>query len=641
MSSQEDFADLISTIEDNLEEMGVEDATFNSETGLMGLVDKILDIKAGGIVETSISNINYAPKTNNNHTVGDDASCGGILKCSIDNLPLRIEGATVYFYNNDDLIGTDTTNASGSFTIIGHFHKASNEMNYIVKFLGTDSLSPYEEVIWHSDSPVNKKSIVLPQNIPDDWYLTLGTYTANIGAQYQDAPISLHCGDGKYGTETVDANGQVSFDLRSQGIVPSSNQWQLVVETNDVYSNAQSNVFTVNIGVNIDITRVTVGKRIIKGTTMALSSNKDILSYADGDTATITAQLQNANGQNLLINGEDIKFTIPKIRAEYKPYSHGVMPSYGIYLGDSYTIPIEKNKQVEFVLNNFLGTVPYIYIGYVPSTKEFTISEKKQNGQTETLFSQTIAMNESDSTNYDVSLDSDSFNVYINENEISFLNETINIDYNLLYLQEGGFVEVNGIDTVGVDFEFLNVSRNVTTDNNGQASITYTSSGIGDVSIDVSLGNLVSKTFSLCDAYKYDGTEHSESFGTSSVNKTITEYPNSSDYSVEMDVLCTGNYYFTNCSATSNDPSGSKIGYGTSGTGYIFTLPTGSAYGSQITSYYHIKWVRESNTMKMYLNDVLIDTCTDNAVSTLKYLTISSWGSSKTVYYKNVLIKPL
>ena len=60
-------------------------------------------------------------------------------------------------------------------------------------------------------------------------------------------------------------------------------------------------------------------------------------------------------------------------------------------------------------------------------------------------------------------------------------------------------------------------SGSVTTDLNGEASISYTGTGVGDVSVEVSYGTLLQKTYELSDYYLYDPTtsDHTSNYGSS------------------------------------------------------------------------------------------------------------------------------
>ena len=123
---------------------------------------------------------------------------------------------------------------------------------------------------------------------------------------------------------------------------------------------------------------------------------------------------------------------------------------------------------------------------------------------------------------------------------------------------------------------------------------------------------------------------------------TVTNYTNCS---VELDVQ-TSEYNYSIGLGSGYNQDLNKIGYGgaSSSRDYIFRTLSGtnnnSDYGGRLTSYYNLKFEKTGNTLKLYLNNVLIDTSTDNSISDFKYINIISW-SSKTLKDKNLKIKPL
>ena len=91
-----------------------------------------------------------------------------------------------------------------------------------------------------------------------------------------------------------------------------------------------------------------------------------------------------------------------------------------------------------------------------------------------------------------------------------------------------------------------------------------------------------------------------------------------------------------------------QIGFGTTNStaGKIYRTLNGannhvnySGFNSH-NVYFNLRFERVGTTLKLYLNDNLIDTITDNEISSFKYLNFGSWRN-KTIYYKNIKIKPL
>lgn len=186
----------------------------------------------------------------------------------------------------------------------------------------------------------------------------------------------------------------------------------------------------------------------------------------------------------------------------------------------------------------------------------------------------------------------------------------------------------------------------VMTDNNdGTYSYTITSNGSGDRVFYAKSGSLSSETYSIEDCVKYDTTEYTKSYSSTKF-ETIESVDASSDVSISLDLKTTTYNYSCVFGIVYNSES-DQIGFGTTDTtGRIYrTLNSvhNHSYYSGFNSnnvYYNLRFERTGTTLKLYLNDNLIDTITNNEISSFKYLNFGSW-SNKTIYYKNLKIKPL
>lgn len=156
---------------------------------------------------------------------------------------------------------------------------------------------------------------------------------------------------------------------------------------------------------------------------------------------------------------------------------------------------------------------------------------------------------------------------------------------------------------------------------------------------------MVSETYGIQDCWKYDGTEHTKSYDGSMTVETLQSFTDLTDYSLEVSVKTSVSNYHVSVNSGNNQDL-NKIGYGSGvvNSGMIFRTLNGTndntTYGSQLTNYYNLRFEKTGTTLKTYLNDTLIDTSTDSSISNFKYLNIVSWAS-KTLYYKNLKIKPL
>ena len=209
-------------------------------------------------------------------------------------------------------------------------------------------------------------------------------------------------------------------------------------------------------------------------------------------------------------------------------------------------------------------------------------------------------------------------------------------------------LDQNGNAMSGQSVVFKNGSTvldTVTTDANGESDYTYASQGVGDVTLTVEC-SLLQETYTIEDCVKYDETEYTKSF-SSTRTETIYSTSDLTDCSISLDLKST-TYDYSCVYGKGYNSESDQIGYGTTNQSYgrIYRTLNGTNNHSNYYSfnsnnvYYNLKFEKVGNTLKLYLNDNLIDTSTDNAISNLKYLNFISWRS-KTIYYKNLKIKPL
>ena len=175
--------------------------------------------------------------------------------------------------------------------------------------------------------------------------------------------------------------------------------------------------------------------------------------------------------------------------------------------------------------------------------------------------------------------------------------------------------------------------------------ISYTGTGVGDVDVIVSNSIMsLQETYEVEDCVSYDTTEHTESF-TSTRFKTITS-SNLTNVSMSLDLKST-TYNYSCVLGKSYNAESDQIGFGTTDTsGRIYRTLNGTNNHSNYSGfnqnnvYYNLRFEKTGTTLKTYLNDTLIDTSTDNAVSNLQYLNFGSWRNN-TIYYKNLKVKAL
>ena len=152
------------------------------------------------------------------------------------------------------------------------------------------------------------------------------------------------------------------------------------------------------------------------------------------------------------------------------------------------------------------------------------------------------------------------------------------------------------------------------------------------------------ETFAIEDCVKYIQSQ-SFTYGTSVSSNVIQELSTSTDYSIEGTVTAPVNHHINFATTSNQDNNQDGVGgiYHNGSNKYCyFASNTG---GTQVingyNSPYSFKFVRESTTMKSYINDDLINTETASIVSSYKYLRATSWSTSKTVTVTDLKIKPL
>ena len=198
------------------------------------------------------------------------------------------------------------------------------------------------------------------------------------------------------------------------------------------------------------------------------------------------------------------------------------------------------------------------------------------------------------------------------------------------------------------------------TDNNGEASYTYASAGIGDFEVYAKVRGLESESCSIEDCIYYNETEVTR---TSTNGSTI--YDN--NLAVDLPSKCEISYDIssTNVSADSErrwfllpksqfSTSTTQPAYGlffqiASSTGTfsgrennvnLTGVNTGSISADTV---YTIKYVRDGTTLQEYFNNVLINTRTITFLDNYTDWTLSMirWSATGTTKLKNVKIKPL
>ena len=246
--------------------------------------------------------------------------------------------------------------------------------------------------------------------------------------------------------------------------------------------------------------------------------------------------------------------------------------------------------------------------------------------------------------------DTDNITATLKDNGVVVSGETLNYQ-----IKHGSTVIDSGTDT---------------TDSNGQITITYTGTGIGDVDVIVRYGSLLQETYALEDCWKYgiqstDTWHNIQSPNTGTVsdgeftgyNKILDfDWDITSDWQLECDfkqsAYRVGLIICDESNITSYDTSRYAVLLDEQVTGHYGIFFEGKnasktlvinqkdTQAKSFNTYYHIKIVKQGNTISAYCDDTLIGSGTEMGVITTANVGVYTWNS-KNGYMKNLKIKAL
>ncbi len=581
-------------IANNLVTMGINDA--DPSDGLTTLAGKILNIETADNVNISTTITSNISIPSTQYYIDDTLTVTGTLTAgTLDDLNLNgLQGATIYMYNvglngdANDLMGQGTTNANGEFSIQGTFHKA----DYISIKLQFNETSHFLSATKYQNSLeiVQKKPISLPQNIENKWSLTPTTCVISVGSQYAGVPVSLFLDGSSYQTVNIDNSGNATFNISN--LSDGSYSAQIKVVNHNKYADAQSNTFSLSSGVDIYL-----------NPQLTLTSTKDILSYADNETATITAALETPGLDGEPIQGIPVSFTYDHQHHDVDNFDLG---TYYKIEGSSGVLKI--GDATNYVLIDFDNSLVQKSGSTTTYTWSEPISVTFENGY---FLAGVVGMEEEDYPNID------------------FTNLYSYTDQN------------NGVITVTSWLGSQNTNAN------GLANITYESQGLGDISVTARIGSILIQTYDIEDCFKAN-LSASYSFGSSDSKYRIYEIPVCNAYEITGKLKSTANNRFTVCVKLDNTSDGNslfRIGAYTTLEALIF-----DGSGIVIGNFYRqgsytantdipFKMIYDNGTVKLYINDVLVN---ENTINYAPYnLMLHSYGNSKTVSVSDVKIKPL
>ena len=201
-----------------------------------------------------------------------------------------------------------------------------------------------------------------------------------------------------------------------------------------------------------------------------------------------------------------------------------------------------------------------------------------------------------------------------------------------------------------------------TTNSSGQATISYTGTGVGDVDVIVSYGSLLLETYEVQDCQYYNTNEVTRTTTQGSTiydNNMSQALPTKCEISFDIssdNVSGTSERRFfilpkSQYSSGTTQPSYSLLNQ-ISGNALQFIVRENNSFKDVVyaltdtvvnNQYYTVKYVRDGTSVKRYLDTVLIDTITVNFLDNYSDWTLSMmrWSASGTSKIKNVKIKAL
>lgn len=423
----------------------------------------------------------------------------------------RLNGKTVKLKVGDTVVDTTTTNVNGEYSFT-QTPVSTGTHSFQVIFEGTNIHAASESSIVTRE--VGKETSVINLDAQStkhygDNVILGGTLLTDDGEYIKNASIKYYVGNSLVDTLTTDNYGVFTAPTRTITELDI-----LVVQF--VYE-GDSNYTSVSANQIVDVYQKD----------LRLTSNKNILSYADNESATITAQLIDdaPTPQELAISGYNIIFSIPTNYADIS----NIPTQYGSF------VIFFKATQGTF---NVVGdTTNYEKVTVtIPSNNASQFKLVWNNGAMR-LYQDGLYLR--NSVTGMVGVDTDAY--------------------------EGGYA--NFENNNGITFSDICIGDSQATDNTGKATFTYNSQGIGDVTISANIeGSLLTKTYSIEDCWKYDTTEYKSTSSTASIlDLNWTGMPSKYTLEWEQYLNNNGNGYLIigtsdNNRVTMGNPDATKMG---------------------------------------------------------------------------------
>lgn len=431
--------------------------------------------------ETSVINLNATARQH----IGDSVVIGGQL---LDNDGQYISEATVeitYSGNqSSELENLATTDAQGRFSKTITMPDVDS-LDYEVIYDGSSNYTAcvaYGQVLLY-------ETVTFP-TLNDVYQFIPITLNYTFDTDCETAPITLFVDGVSHSTSEVNSNGEVSFDISN--LADGSYTAQLKILTNDIFETGQSSTFDLIIGTDVYI-----------NPSLTLTSDKNILSYADSETATITAHL-GANPSSI----KDIPIVFSTLEYENTITSFS-SENVNEDLGDDYYLELPSSYNGDIILTKS-GDLGSVAITNTNSGSAIMIAKNIEGD----IIEQTVLVN--GKLEMEV-IDGSKILVYnyFGDDANTVATFTENKHGTLITLDENSF-DLSNLYTIEATasefnlkvYKVLGIDE---TDEYGDATCSYNSAGVGDVIVRAHVRGrtFLIQTFVIEDCERYVATEYS------------------------------------------------------------------------------------------------------------------------------------
>lgn len=568
-------------------------------------VGTILVIAEWNGISNSVNiTVNKKPTTVNLSTSSSTISVGTApsLSGTLVEGSTGLVGENVKIYESDTLIDTVTTTTGGAFTFTGTATTVSGLLTYKAVYEGTATYgsSTSSNVL----ITVTKLNTLLNIDVPlvlvygDEFNIT-GTLTDANSNLLSGKTVDLYVGSSKVDTGTTDSYGEVEFTRTPVSM--GTHTFQLKFDGDNAYANSDSSTVTR------DITKET--------SVLTLTSPLNNSTIYTGESVTVNGTLTDNDGV--------------------------AMPSKTIVVSEN------GNTLTTFTTNNngsFNGQLTGLSVATHSLKFEFVADDYYTGSNV------TRTVNVLDHS-YSLSLtgtsiiqtgDTDTITATLTRDGVAYSGVTL--DYEIV---KGSTVITSGTTSA--------------TDNSGQATITYTGTGVGDVDVIVSKSSmLLQEIYELEDCiYFHTMTSADSTHWTIPSNANASynsngmklsgsgwadsylEIPLTKPYSVEFDITEWSSspsylHYFWDSTKTTRHL---HMGRNESVTYFDVYPSTSNNLTYNIPQNCHIKFEINNDNAKLYVDNDLKLTKSYTMPSTSKLGLGKSSGS--TTRWKNIKIKPL